>query len=207
MTEDLFETSAHAYPEAIDIGLDGGALSYYRHFYSRSEADSLFKSLLCDIEWQQEYIQMYGVERPIPRLSAWYGDPNISYSYSGIAAKPKNWTPLLQNIKILVEQRTGEIFNGVLVNRYRNGQDSVSWHSDDESSLGPDPIIASLSFGQSRYFQLKHKRKEGEKYQLELEHGSLLLMKSGVQKNWLHQAPKTRREVAERINLTFRRIM
>ncbi|KZZ73028.1 hypothetical protein A3766_20725, partial [Oleiphilus sp. HI0132] len=138
---------------------------------------------------------------------AWYGDPNISYSYSGIAAKPKNWTPLLQNIKILVEQRTGEIFNGVLVNRYRNGQDSVSWHSDDESSLGPDPIIASLSFGQSRYFQLKHKRKEGEKYQLELEHGSLLLMKSGVQKNWLHQAPKTRREVAERINLTFRRIM
>ncbi len=207
MSPDLFSSNNSSDLNALNIDLADASLRYYRKFYSLNEADSLFARLLKEVAWRQEYIKVYGVERPIPRLSAWYGDPGVSYSYSGIRGELAYWTPTLLSVKNRLEQVTAQTFNGVLVNQYRDGQDSVAWHSDDEVSLGPDPIVASVSFGQSRRFQLKHKSKASERYQIELGHGSLLLMLSGVQQSWLHQVPKTRREVGPRINLTFRHVI
>ena len=121
--------------------------------------------------------------------------------------EPLPWTEALAEIKDAAEAASGVEFNGVLLNRYRSGQDSMGWHADDEPEFGDDPVIASVSFGGSRTFQLKHKRRKELKGSIELTHGSLLVMRGGTQANWVHQVPKTAKAVRERLNLTFRRIV
>lgn len=174
--------------------------------FSQEEADELFASLLNNIVWKQETATMFGKAIPMPRLTAWYGDPGTVYSYSGITHTPLPWNDTIVNIKARIEALSDTIFNSVLLNRYRSGSDSVSWHSDDEAALGKNPVIGSVSFGHNRAFQLKHKRDPNCKLAIELTHGSFLLMAGPMQHHWLHQVPKTKKPVGERINLTFRTI-
>lgn len=149
---------------------------------------------------------MYGRTVPIPRLTAWHGDDGKSYTYSGITMHPEPWTMPLLGVKAAVEAEVGEDFNGVLLNFYRGGSDSMAWHSDDEVELGSEPIIASVSFGATRKLQLRHKSRPDLRGEMELTDGSLLVMRGSTQTYWQHQVPKTSRPVGARINLTFRRI-
>ena len=148
---------------------------------------------------------MYGKLVKIPRLQAWYGELNTEYTYANITLKPLSWTPLLNSLKTQVSHFCQYDFNSVLANCYRDHQDSVSWHSDDEKELGSQPVIASLSFGCSRMFHFKNKH-NGETIKFPLQSGSLLVMSGNTQKNWLHAVQKSRMEKSKRINLTFRYI-
>lgn len=166
----------------------------------------LFNDLRESIRWRQDQITVYGKTHPQPRLTCWYGDR--SYSYSGITMHPDPWSPLLTTLKRRVEEASGEEFNSLLVNYYRDGNDHVSWHADDEKELGTNPAIASLSFGEVRRFQLRHRsKKELAPVTLDLEAGSLLLMKGPLQHHWVHRIAKTARPRGGRINLTFRKII
>jgi alkylated DNA repair dioxygenase AlkB len=186
------------------INLDGEVL-IYPNFFSLEESDQLLIDLINQINWQQDHIKMYGKLIPLPRLTAWYGEPNKHYSYSGIRMISQSWIPSLLYIKKRIEELSEIEFNSVLINRYRHGQDSMAWHSDDEPELGKNPIIASVSLGETRRFMLRHKqKKELQKVKLDLTHGSFLLMKGTTQHYWQHQIPKTKKVVKERINLTFR---
>ena len=176
-------------------------------FFARAEADRLFAALLKGVEWQQDHMQAYGKLIPLPRLSAWYGDGDKPYTYSGINLQPKPWTKELSAIKDkLEEQSEGATYSSVLLNRYRDGSDYVGWHQDNERELGKNPIIGSVNFGATRRFQLRRKDKPEEKMEFELEHGTLLIMRGETQHYWQHQVPKTSRPTGERINLTFRKI-
>jgi alkylated DNA repair dioxygenase AlkB len=178
----------------------------YPAFFSASVADRLLLELRETTAWRQETIKLYGKDIRIPRLTAWYGDEGTSYVYSGINNVPLPWTPALLEVKRAVEPPSGVVFNSVLLNRYRTGKDGVSWHADDEPEFGERPVIASVSFGDTSTFQLKHKRRKGWKASVELAHGCLLIMRGGTQANWLHRIPKTAKPVEERLNLTFRAI-
>jgi alkylated DNA repair dioxygenase AlkB len=173
-------------------------------FFSRPESDALFQALRDSTPWKQETITLYGKTVPLPRLTAWHGEQGKTYSYSGISADAVPWTPALLTIKERIEAASGVIFNSVLLNLYRNGRDSVSWHSDDEPELGTNPVIGSVSFGETRAFQFRHKKERHLRRQLELAHGSYLLMRGPTQHCWQHQVPKTRGPCGPRINLTFR---
>lgn len=202
MTPDLF-TEPSAAGEAI--ALPGADLQYFPDCFSRQEADACLAGLAEGIHWQQGTVFVYGKRHPEPRLSAWYGDAGCSYTYSGLRHEPLPWTPLLGSIKSRIEQHAGGVvFNSALANLYRNGADGVGWHSDDEPELGFAPVIASVSFGQPRPFQLRHRADRSLRYSLVLPHGSLLLMRGETQRNWQHQIPKSAKTLQPRINLTFR---
>uniref|UniRef100_B8HW11 2OG-Fe(II) oxygenase n=1 Tax=Cyanothece sp. (strain PCC 7425 / ATCC 29141) TaxID=395961 RepID=B8HW11_CYAP4 len=182
-----------------------GELVYYPHFFSLAESDRYLEQLTSEIDWRHEPIKVYGREILQPRLTAWYGDAGKSYTYSGINMQPQPWTAALLTIKQEIETIAGVIFNSVLLTLYRDGQDSMGWHSDDEPELGTNPIIASVSFGATRKFQLRHKsRKDLDKVVINLSHGSFLLMAGITQHHWQHQIPKTTKVTNPRINLTFR---
>jgi len=170
--------------------------------------DRLLAELIATTAWKEDTFKIYGKEVPVPRLIAWYGEPGRDYRYSRIVMEPQPWTPPLLEIKALVESPpgAGSRFNSVLLNYYRDGRDSVSWHSDDEPELGPAPVIASVSLGATRKFQLRHRSQGGLRHSLELVHGSLLIMRGPTQRCWQHQVPKTARDVGPRINLTFRTV-
>ena len=178
-----------------------------KDFFNENESDILFNLLKKDIEWKQDFIQMYGKSYPLPRLTAWYGDKNKRYTYSGITMKLLSWTRELLKIRRKLEVFSQQEFNSVLLNYYRSGNDSVSWHSDDEEELGKLPIIGSLSFGGERRFRFRNKRNKNLNQTYELQNGSLLLMKGATQKFWEHEVPKTKKKVKGRINLTFRFIV
>lgn len=194
-------------------------LYLYRKAF-KDDADNWFPSLLAETPWQQDAIHIAGQLRKIPRLQAWYGDADAHYQYSGLSLAPQPWSPLMKTIKTQVEGLTGQVFNSALLNLYRDGHDSVSWHADDEKELGNNPIIASLSLGAIRQFCLKEKNslknsvpitkaKNAPKkrhYKLYLDHASLLVMGAGVQNHWLHAIPKQTEITAPRINITFRSI-
>ena len=193
--------------EALDhevILSDDGEVLFYRNFFNSVESDELFSKLYSEIKWRQDTIQIFGQSILLPRLTAWYGDKGKTYTYSGIEQHPESWTPTLLNIKARVEEIAEVRFNSVLLNLYRNGKDSVSWHSDDEPELGQNPIIGSVSFGGTRRFCFRHKRIRNHKIEIELPQGSFLLMRGETQHHWLHQIPKTSKSVGDRINLTFR---
>jgi alkylated DNA repair dioxygenase AlkB len=179
-------------------------VTLYRGFFTPTESDTLFQELSNQINWKQESAVFPGGKVPLPRLTAWYSDEGKSYSYSGITVHPNSWTPTLLAIKERVESAAGVQFNSVLLNFYRNEQDSVGWHSDDEPELGTNPVIASVSFGAERAFQFKHKQDTELRQSVELSHGSLLLMAGPTQHHWKHQIPKTKKPHGPRINLTFR---
>ena len=182
-----------------------GEVAIYRNFFNKVESDQIFQELLSKIKWRQDKMKLYGKEYELPRLTAWYGDDGKSYTFSGIPMSPDAWTPTLLSIKSRIEEVTQAKFNSVLLNLYRSGKDGVSWHSDDEPELGKNPMIASVSFGETRRFQLRHKLdKSLDKVEITLTHGSLLIMKGSTQHLWQHQIPKTAKSLQERINLTFR---
>ncbi|HYX32969.1 MAG TPA: alpha-ketoglutarate-dependent dioxygenase AlkB [Oligoflexus sp.] len=155
------------------------------------------------ISWRQDTITMFGRTTPLPRLTAWYGDPTAVYHYSGIRNEPLPWIPLLNQLRQDAETLTGAPYNSVLANRYADGSQSMSWHADDERTLGQEPRIASISLGGTRRFVLKNRRDQ-RRLELPLAHGSLVLMGGRLQEEWVHALPRTRKPVALRINLTFR---
>ncbi len=189
------------------LDLPDAEVSLYPAFFSASKADRLFAELRDTTTWRQESFKLYGKTIDFPRLTAWYGDERSSYIYSGIKNTPLPWTPAILEVKRAVERPSGIVFNSVLLNRYRTGKDSVAWHADDEPEFGDQPVIASVSFGGTRTFQLKHKKRKDLKASIELTHGSLLIMRGGTQAHWLHQIPKTAKRVEERLNLTFRAVV
>jgi alkylated DNA repair dioxygenase AlkB len=184
--------------------LPADLMNYRSDFFSKAESDRLIPLLKASILWNQETIQMYGKLLNQPRLTAWYGDNSKTYAFSGKKYDPHPWTEELLFIKHRVDAAAGITFNSVLLNLYRNGNDSVAWHADDEPELGINPIIASVSFGQARRFDVRHKTDKQQKHSVELENGSLLIMKGDLQHQWEHQVPKSTKALKERINLTFR---
>lgn len=182
-------------------------LEYFPAFVDLGESGIVTRKLIEEVPWQQKMIKMYGKEIITPRLTAWYGDTNKTYSFSGSRFDPISWTDELLDLKIRIESATGLSFNSVLLNYYRDGNDSVAWHSDDERELGMNPYIASLSLGQGRIFEFRHKTEHHRKYSIQLENGSLLLMKGDLQHHWEHRIPKSKASLGERINLTFRSIV
>ena len=192
--------------EPLILDLPDAEIIYYPQFFDKENADKIYTELLQEIAWQQDNITVFGKTHPQPRLTALYGNEGKPYSYSNITMQPNPWNTLLQKIKYLIESRTECQFTTVLLNQYRDGKDSNGWHADNEKELGTNPIIASLSFGAERVFQLKHNTIADAKKSIVLEHGSLLLMKGSTQHFWKHQIPKTAKPIGNRINLTFRSI-
>lgn len=188
----------------VPLQLPDADILFYPDFLNEQDSASLLTELTETIAWRQDWITIYGRSLPQPRLTAWYGDPGKSYTYSGITMTPTPWIPALLALKAKVDAASGSVFNSVLLNLYRDGNDSMGWHRDDEPELGQNPVIGSVSLGGTRRFMLRHRFEKGLKHQLELTSGSLLLMQGTTQHYWQHQVPKTRRPVAPRINLTFR---
>lgn len=171
-------------------------------------AESALQRLVDETPWRSESIVVWGKRHPQPRLTAWYGDPGAIYSYSGIRLVPLPWTCTLRLIKESVERLAGAAFNSVLANYYRTERDSMGWHSDDEPELGPEPTIASVSFGAPRTFVLRHKSDDHRPtVRLRLCAGSVLIMKGATQRCWRHAVPKQTRAAGPRVNLTFRSIV
>ncbi|MCK7559494.1 alpha-ketoglutarate-dependent dioxygenase AlkB [Chitinophaga sedimenti] len=175
--------------------------------FSRPESNDYFIRLQQETQWKQEPIKIFGKEVMQPRLTAWYGDTDKSYTYSGITMQPQAWNPVLTAIKSTIEKVAEAQFTSALLNYYRDGQDSMGWHRDNEKQLGVNPVIASVSFGAPRIFKLRHYEKKTPVINIELTHGSLLLMTGATQHYWEHALPKTARVKEGRINLTFRKII
>ena len=199
-------------PGLFDTPLTGPDLgiAVYRNHIPDTVVDTYFHELLAAVPWRHDDIVMYGRKVHVPRLEAWFGDHDSNYSYSGIAMHTQPWTPLLAAIRDDMQQLAaplgGPTFNSVLVNMYRDGNDGVAWHADDEPELGVEPVIASVSLGASRRFQLRRRDDAAERREVDLHHGDVVLMYGLTQALWLHQVPKTARTVGPRINLTFRTI-
>ena len=191
------------------LNLPDADVIYYDSFFSVENSDRLLDSLINQIQWKQNTIRFYGKESLVPRLEAWYGDPGMSYSYSGIRMDPLPWTEDLLEIKKIIEPVSMTTFNSVLINFYRDGKDRVAWHSDDEKELGEKPIIGSVSFGAERKFKLRHKkyRENGLRSEIMLTHGSFLLMSGLTQSHWAHEIPRTAKPLGPRVNLTYRKII
>jgi alkylated DNA repair dioxygenase AlkB len=192
------------------LPLEGADLLYDPRWLPAATADLLFAALRdpvqAGIDWEVHRIRLFGRELDSPRLSRWIGDPGASYRYSGVRFEPASWPRALGAIRKGVSAAAGEQFNSVLANLYRDGNDTMGWHSDDEAELGAQPIIASLSLGATRKFVLKARAAGGPKLEIPLGHGSLLVMRGDTQKHFRHALPRTRRPTGERMNLTFRRI-
>ncbi len=190
-----------------DNALPGAELRFVPDWLAIAEADALLVSLREEIRWETHRIRLFGREVDSPRLSCWIGDEDAAYTYSGTRFQPHPWPAALLHVRQRLTSELDGAFNSVLANRYREGRDCMGWHSDNESALGPRPLIASLSLGATRRFVLKHREESSRKLELELPHGSLLVMAGDTQRNYRHALPRTTRPVGERINLTFRRIV
>ncbi|WP_244891061.1 alpha-ketoglutarate-dependent dioxygenase AlkB family protein [Cyclobacterium xiamenense] len=183
-----------------------GEMYVFDHFFAPEIADRYLRQLKKMPGWKQEPIRIFGKEVLQPRLTAFCGINDTAYAYSGIRMHPQPMTDELLAILDEIEQFSQLSFTHVLLNWYRNGSDSMGWHRDNEASLGKDPAIASVSFGEPRTFQVRRKKNPKEKFSLILPHGSLLLMKGSMQTHWEHSLPKTKVSTGDRINLTFRKI-
>jgi alkylated DNA repair dioxygenase AlkB len=200
---DLFDD-----PSLAPIPLEDADIRFMHGFYRDEQARRAFEVLLRETAWKQETIRLWDKEMLQPRLSAWYGDPGTHYTYSGKTFAPLPWLESLRVIKDDVERVTGHRFNSVLLNLYRNEDDSVAWHSDSEPEFGAEPAIASLSLGETRLFRLRHRtRKDVKRVDIALTNGSLLLMAGRTQRCWQHAIEKQRQPCGPRINLTFRAIL
>lgn len=179
-------------------------LEFREHFLTAEESDRLFTQLLEHTPWKQRIQTMYDKKVLTPRLTAWYGDGEKSYKLGGSEFEVNAWTPELLSLKNKIEEAFGHEFNSVLLNLYRDNNDSVAWHRDKESRYGDRPVIASLSLGQTRKFDFRKLNHHQSRYSIPLPHGSLLLMKGDLQENWEHRIAKSALYMKERINLTFR---
>lgn len=188
-------------------GLPIEMLEYSPGLLDRDTSDTLLMKFIKETPWKQTVQKMWEKEYLTPRLTAWYGDAGTDYSVSGKISNPLPWTDDLLMIKALVEPLAGIKFNSVLLNYYRDGNDSVAWHSDKENILGKRPVIASVSFGQVRSFDIRNKQDHREHYSVRLEHGSFLLMKAGLQDAFEHRIAKSVKPMKARVNLTFRVVL
>ena len=191
------------------INLPDAELLFFPNFWENGEASVLFDLLKNELIWQQSAIKIFGKTVQEPRLTAWYGDEGKIYTYSGKTQIPNTWHQTLLSIKDKIEKQSGrsEIYNSVLCNLYRTGIDSMGWHSDDEKELGINPVIASVNLGETRRFLFRYKKDKLLKHELELTHGSLLVMSGTMQHFWQHAIPKEPKRAQPRINLTFRKIL
>ena len=199
---DLFSSSN----DHIEVHLPPTKADFYPNFLTKEQADYLLRDLIENVAWNQEHINFMGKISPIPRLTFWYSKENKEYTYSGIKVLPVPFPEAIKRLNKLVEEKSGHEFNSVLLNLYRDGDDKVSWHADDEQSLGTEINIASISVGAERDFQFKSKHNPEEKKEINLTHGSLLVMHNPIQNHWLHQIPVRKKVSEPRINLTFRYI-
>lgn len=190
----------------MKIKLDNADVQYVENYLSPSRALTYFYTLQRELNWQQDQIKLYGKTVAIPRLQAWYGEPRLQYRYSQLTLQSLAWTKTLEELLPPIAGFCQNNFNAVLANYYRNQKDSVAWHSDDEPELGDQPVIASLSLGTARDFQLRHKVTK-QKVSLTLASGSLLVMRGDTQTYWQHCVPKRTSIIGPRINLTFRKII
>jgi alkylated DNA repair dioxygenase AlkB len=204
MQKELFKNSVETDSLSGNLLPGDGIVEAYPGFFSAGESDLLLDRLMRNIEWKQDKMKFYGKEVRLPRLTAWYGDHAADYTYSGIGQKAQPWTEELLFIKYRVEQHAGVTFTSVLLNLYRDGNDSVSWHRDNEKVLRVNPIIASVSFGASRVFKFRHVDNHKLVRSLVLSHGMYLLMKGETQHKWEHTIPKSAKVIEPRVSLTFR---
>lgn len=216
----------------VEINVPDGALFFSEKFFNDKISDRSFEYFLENntydvravdwaklseneladikfenINWKQDRISLYGKNHLLPRLTSWYGDPTKDYTYSGITSRPNPWNKGLNYIKSMIEESSGARFNSVLLNWYRNGEDHLSWHADNEKELGRNPVIASVNFGETRDFVLRRNDDHKAKIAIPLNHGSLLVMRGELQHFWQHSVPKRKRVNGARIDLTFRQIM
>jgi alkylated DNA repair dioxygenase AlkB len=189
---------------ASNRGFPTDLLDYRPGLFSESESHFLLQKFITELPWEQRLVLMYGKEVITPRLTVWYGDPEADYSVRGTGAHPLPWTDELFMIKEKVDALAGVSFNTVLMNYYRNGNDSVAWHTDNDGVPGRNRIVASVSLGQPRVFDIRDKTDHSRKYSLLLEDGSYLLMKGDFQDQWQHRIAKSSKPLNPRVNLTFR---
>lgn len=183
-----------------------GVVNYYGRILSQECAHSYYERLMSSIEWKNDEAVIFGKRIVTKRKVAWYGEKPFEYTYSNTTKQALPFTSELQELKVLIEEKTGETFNSCLLNLYHNGSEGMAWHSDGEKDLLKNGAIASMSFGAERKFAFKHKKSK-ETVSLELSHGSLLVMKGTTQQHWLHRLPPTKKILTPRINLTFRTIV
>ncbi len=186
------------------IELSGATLYYRQGFVEESSA--LFEELVATVAWQQQRIRLFGRERPTPRLAAWYGDAGARYRYSGLDLEPLPWLPPLQALRERLQHALGTPFNSVLLNWYRDGNDGMGLHADDEPELGERPVIAAVTLGAERPLVFRPRDRAMKPLRLDLADGSLLVMAGDCQRHWRHELPKSRRLLAGRISLTYRQI-
>lgn len=181
------------------------ALQYTPAYLTDDQASRLLDVLSADLPWTLANIKLFGRTHRQPRLICWMGD--ASYRYSGRTWPPSAWHPAVKTLRNQLALDCGVDFNSVLINLYRNGQDCMGWHADDEPELGPQPVIASISLGAARDFRLRRKDRSTAPFNLRLAHGSLLCMGGDTQAHWQHSLPRRTRVTTPRINLTFRRVL
>lgn len=224
-----FEAQYHEDGKGIVINVPHGRLYYAPHYFDQATSDTFLDDFLaCDgidhrqqdwhgvadvsalpfttIRWQQDHIRIFGKMYQLPRLSAWYADPDRFYTYSGITLHPNAWTARLNELRDELEVICKCRFNSVYMNWYRCGEDHISWHADDEAELGQNPMIASVNFGESRRFLLRRTHDYSVKLEIPLHHGSILIMAGELQHHWQHSVPKQKKIKSSRINLTFRNV-
>lgn len=230
-SEEGFAAQWNEQSQGFDIDIPGGKLFYAEQFFPKAWSNRMISFLqevegvdwkdidwrkipsgeldgmhFINIRWKQDVLKLYGKDIPLPRLTAWYGNPGAAYTYSGIKSEPNPWNDGLLHIKKRIEDATNCEFNSVLLNWYRDGKDSLSWHADDEKELGIDPVIASANFGETRDFQLRCNLNNEWKINIPLKHGTLLVMRGELQRHWKHAVPKRSGVNGSRFNLTFRNI-
>lgn len=202
LLSDLFQKSAGQWHQHNNLKVYWHP--QYLHNIVRLNEQTFYDRLVNELAWQQGEVTVYGKKHLEPRLSAYYGDANSHYRYSGKTVTPLAWQPLLLDIKHALEATLNTTFNAVLCNYYRNGGDGMGWHSDNEPELGPSPTIASVSLGNPRKFNLRHKKDKSQKMAFNLGNGDLLVMAGKTQHYWEHNITKTTRAIGGRINLTYR---
>lgn len=196
---ELFDVFAPELPDAT--------IKYYPNFLNTKEADLYYELLAKETPWRNDPITLFGKTYPQPRMTSLHGHTTDSYGYSGIVMQPNPMTKSLLDIEQRLKAYTDKTFSTVLLNLYRDGQDSNGWHADNEKELGQNPVIASVSFGEERFFHLKHRQNKEDRLKFLLNSGSLLIMGGSTQEHWVHQIAKTARTIGPRINLTFRRVL
>lgn len=224
-----YSATAHEDGKGIVIEVPDGKLYYAPYYFSTAISDAYMDDLLAcedidyrthdwraetnfnnlkfkNIKWHQDIVEMFGKAYPLPRLSAWHGDSDRPYTYSGITLQPNPWTDTLNSIRDALEPVCKRRFNSVLLNWYRDGDDHISWHTDAEPELGVNPLIASVNFGETRRFLIRRKDDHKCKVEIPLHHGSVLVMAGALQHHWQHSVPKQKRVKDHRLNLTFRTI-
>ncbi|HVT33540.1 MAG TPA: alpha-ketoglutarate-dependent dioxygenase AlkB [Rhodanobacteraceae bacterium] len=188
------------------IPLAGADVRYFADAFAH-DADALFEALRREIRWETHRLRLFGRTIDSPRLSCWIGDAGAAYTYSGTRFEPRAWTPAISSLREALAKRFGLRFNSVLANLYRDGRDSMGWHSDAERELGSEPAIASLSFGAPRVFRFRSRATRETALAIPLAHGSLLVMRGATQRLYQHDLPKADVAIGARVNLTFRTIV